>query len=70
MEDQFPTPENLLLLFGPVLVVFGLLALATKRRRIVDALRNCRREATTNVLLTVFNTMLVGPNGQVLPAAR
>lgn len=61
MEDQFPSLENLLILFGPVLLVFGLLAIATKRRRIGAALRNCRREAITNVLLTVFNTLLIGP---------
>ncbi|MFA6218264.1 MAG: sterol desaturase family protein [Erythrobacter sp.] len=61
MEDQFSSLEDLLWQFGPVVVFFTLFALATKRGAIVDALRRCRAEATTNVLLTAFNTLLVGP---------
>jgi len=61
MEDQLSSLGGLLRHFGPIVAVFAVLALATKRTAILDALRRCRAEATTNVLLTLFNTLLIGP---------
>ncbi|QKG71843.1 sterol desaturase family protein [Erythrobacter mangrovi] len=61
MEDHFVSLNDVLFQFGPVVAVFSLLALVTKRAALLDALRRCRREAITNVLLFAFNTLLIGP---------
>lgn len=61
MDSSFASLTDLWWQFGPVAIAFAALALLTKRRAIGEALRRCRREATTNVLLTLFNTLLIGP---------
>lgn len=45
----------------PVAVVFGLLALATKRRGVLAAALRCRREAVTNAGLVLVNYILLAP---------
>ena len=45
----------------PFVGAFALLALVVKRRRILAALRACRAEAQTNVLLWLFNGLVVTP---------
>lgn len=45
----------------PVAVVFGLLALATKRGAVFAAARRCRGEAATNTGLLVINYILLAP---------
>ncbi|MBX7540805.1 sterol desaturase family protein [Qipengyuania sphaerica] len=42
-------------------VMFGLLALVTKRGRIVEAVRRCHREFMTNLGLTFINAVFLAP---------
>ncbi|WP_341711310.1 sterol desaturase family protein [Erythrobacter sp.] len=61
MDEQFSSLSKLAFEVGPVVATFSLLALLTKRTAIFDALRRCRQEATTNILLIVFNALVIGP---------
>lgn len=47
--------------FAIPFAVFAALAVAVKRRAIVDALWRCRQEATTNLLLLTINVLVMGP---------
>lgn len=45
----------------PIAIIFALLALVTKRRRIVDAVKRTRGEFTTNLGMVVINTIVLAP---------
>ena len=45
--------------FAPLAVIFGLLALATKRRAIGEALRRSRKESETNLALLLLNYVIL-----------
>lgn len=45
----------------PVAVFFIALAAITKRRRILDAWRQCRRESMTNLAIAIFDTVVLLP---------
>lgn len=46
---------------APLAAAFILLAIITKRGKIIAALRRVREEATTNALLFAVNSMIIGP---------
>ncbi|MEM6907121.1 MAG: sterol desaturase family protein [Pseudomonadota bacterium] len=52
---------GLLLDIWPYAVCFTAIALATKRARIVEAIRRSSGEATTNALLLIFNALILVP---------
>lgn len=59
METLATTALVLCLKLAPLAVLFGLLALATKRGAIVEALKRSRRETETNLALVVINYVLL-----------
>lgn len=61
MQYIFDNAKQMGEFIWPVMLVFGLLALATKRERILAAMATARREFTTNLGLAVCNTILLTP---------
>ena len=46
---------------APLALVFGVIAYATKRRAILEALRRARGEIVTNIVLLLINAVVFGP---------
>ena len=61
MEEHFETVRATLWGLAPIAATFALLALVTKRRAIVAALRRVHGEARTNFLLYLVNGLIVAP---------
>ena len=61
MESWLSTIWDMLRGIAPLAAAFALLALVTKRRAIGAALRRMHGEARTNVLLYLFNGLVIAP---------
>ncbi len=68
MEPWLSSAKGMGEALAPLAIVFALLALATKRERVIEAVRRCRRETQTNIGLLLINYILLAPL-YVLPVA-